>query len=320
MGLSYFISFHARFAPGLAPQKPLQSFTHKGFTRKSFQTNKPLHRAAFAHKYLYTQKLVHREARSLYIEQPFTQKLLHADAFTKPFYRENPLHREPVAHRLMMMMMMEMMEMEVALYDPAFQTELLSASDLHNGPSKAPPRCRPTLEVVLLGLESGASRSWMVYPGAPLQNLTWKGNIYSLRMICSMMFTDIPLFYSMFPSTIGFLIVRLECRRVMPSGKQGCQGPGFSCHEDLHRGQVRVQTSPNKSKLLALLETQYTCSNLTQADTNDEMNRFFQFCPWDGRRFFRRLSSQFQNSWEWQWNLECIGKQNQSWWLCETNV
>ena len=243
MGLSYFISFHARFAPGLAPQKPLQSFTHKGFTRKSFQTNKPLHRAAFAHKYLYTQKLVHREARSLYIEQPFTQKLLHADAFTKPFYTENPLHREPVAHRLMMMM--EMMEMEVALYDPAFQTELLSASDLHNGPSKAPPRCRPTLEVVLLGLESGASRSWMVYPGAPLQNLTWKGNIYSLRMICSMMFTDIPLFYSMFPSTIGFLIVRLECRRVMPSGKQGCQGPGFSCHEDLHRGQVRVQTSPN---------------------------------------------------------------------------
>ena len=35
------------------------------------------------------------------------------------------------------MMMMEMMEMEVASYDPAFQTELLSASDLHNGPSKA---------------------------------------------------------------------------------------------------------------------------------------------------------------------------------------
>ena len=62
------------------------------------------------------------------------------------------------------------------------------------------------------------------------------------------LFHDIPLFYSMFPSTIGFPIVRLECRRVMPSGKQGCQGPGFSCHEDLHRGQVRVQTSPNKSK------------------------------------------------------------------------
>jgi len=71
----------------------------------------------------------------------FTQKLLHADAFTKPFYTENPLHREPVAHRLMMMMMMMIMmmemEMEVASYDPAFQTELLSASDLHNGPSKA---------------------------------------------------------------------------------------------------------------------------------------------------------------------------------------
>ena len=93
------------------------------------------------------------------------------------------------------------------------------------------------------------------------------------------LFHDIPLFYSMFPSTIGFPIVRLECRRVMPSGKQGCQGPGFSCHEDLHRGQVRVQTSPNKSKHLALLETQYTCSNLTQADTNDEMNRFLPILP-----------------------------------------
>ena len=94
MGLSYFISFHARFAPGLAPQKPLQSFTHKGFTRKSFQTNKPLHRAAFAHKYLYTQKLVHREARSLYIEQPF-----HTEAFARRRFYKALLHREPFTQR-----------------------------------------------------------------------------------------------------------------------------------------------------------------------------------------------------------------------------
>ena len=94
------------------------------------------------------------------------------------------------------------------------------------------------------------------------------------------LFHDIPLFYSMFPSTIGFPIVRLECRRVMPSGKQGCQGPGFSCHEDLHRGQVRVQTSPNTLPCWRHSTPVPTCaSRKTQADTNDEMNRFLPILP-----------------------------------------
>jgi hypothetical protein len=55
--------------------------------------------------------------------------------------------------------------------------------------------------------------------------------------------------------------------------------PAMKIYTEGKSESKQVQTSPNKSKLLALLETQYTCSNLTQADTNDEMNRFFQFCP-----------------------------------------
>lgn len=232
-------------------------------------------------------------------------------------------------------MMMMMMEMEVASYDPAFQTELLfrfrSTEWSQHVPAKLLPGVAPLWRWFSWAWRKRRQQilgSWMVYPGAPLQNLIWKGNIYFLRMICSMVFIDIPLFnkfYSMFPSTIGFS----HCQLGVPEGhairETRLPRPWLFLP---WRFTQRASPSPNKSKQVQTPCPAGDTVHLFQPVHPGRPRQipmmkwidFFQFCQWDGRRFFRRLSSQFQNGWEWQWNLECISKQNQSWWLCETNV
>ena len=76
--------------------------------RRSFDTEKPLHRESFKHRSFYTHKLFHR---SFYTEKLlstgafthsclYTQKLVHTEAFThRSFYTEKPLHTDAVPQK-----------------------------------------------------------------------------------------------------------------------------------------------------------------------------------------------------------------------------